>query len=310
MTLLDVWVLQPERVAPMNALCWTPVDHEPATPLQQQFFDQSGAIPLAMSRFGEEQLAQFAPLYCPHAVDCSVYKPRDRARIRKQVGLPDDAFVVGMIAANKGRPSRKGFQQAFEAFRLFREKHDDAYLYLHTVMDPKYSEGEALGLMIESLGIPKSAVRMADQYAMMFDPYPNEAMSWIYSTLDVVLNPAMGEGFGLPVLEAQACGTPVIVTDFSAMREVCGAGWKVGCRPYWSYQRSWMAQPDVMDILSALDDCYGMPRAKQKALAKQAREHAQTYDVQRVLKTNMLPAIEAAAARFEDRKPVELAVAA
>jgi glycosyltransferase involved in cell wall biosynthesis len=49
-------------------------------------------------------------------------------------------------------------------------------------------------------------------------------MAKIYSAMDVLLNPAMGEGFGITVLEAQACGTPAIVTDFSAMTEVCGGG--------------------------------------------------------------------------------------
>lgn len=309
MTLLDVWVLQPERVAGMNAACWTPVDHTPATPMQENFFDKSGAVPIAMSRFGEQQLARFEPLYVPHAVDTSVYKPRNRAKIRKQVRLSEDAFVVGMVAANKGRPSRKGFQQALQAFRIFGERHDDAFLYLHTTMDPKYSEGEHLGGLIDSLGIPMSVVRMADQYTMMFDPYPQEAMSWIYSALDVLLNPSMGEGFGLPVLEAQACGTPAIVTDFSAMKEVCGAGWHVNWRPFWTYQRSWQAEPDVEDIVEALEQAYSKPRAARKALSEQAREHAMTYDIKRVMDEYMLPAIEAAAARYQDRKPLELAVA-
>jgi glycosyltransferase involved in cell wall biosynthesis len=74
--------------------------------------------------------------------------------------------------------------------------------------------------------------------------------------MDVLLNPAMGEGFGITVLEAQACGVPAIVTDFTAMREVCGAGWHVKHQPYWTGLGSWQAIPDVDDIVSALEECY------------------------------------------------------
>jgi hypothetical protein len=50
--------------------------------------------------------------------------------------VPDGAFLVGMVAANKGRPSRKGFSQAFQAFKQVRETHENAYLYLHTMVSP------------------------------------------------------------------------------------------------------------------------------------------------------------------------------
>jgi len=40
----------------------------------------------------------------------------------------------------------------------------------------------------------------------------------------VLLNPAMGEGFGVPIVEAQACGTPAIAGDWTAMSEVTRTG--------------------------------------------------------------------------------------
>ena len=49
--------------------------------------------------------------------------------------FPKDAFVVGMVAANKGAPSRKAFSQALLAFSRFAKAHDNAFLYLHTVLD-------------------------------------------------------------------------------------------------------------------------------------------------------------------------------
>lgn len=46
----------------------------------------------------------------------------------------------------------------------------------------------------------------------------------LYATARAFLFPSLYEGFGLPPLEAMACGTPVVTSDHGAMAEVCGAG--------------------------------------------------------------------------------------
>lgn len=50
----------------------------------------------------------------------------------------------------------------------------------------------------------------------------DEEMSILYASAAVLLYPSLYEGFGLPVLEAMACGTPVITSNVSAMPEVGG----------------------------------------------------------------------------------------
>jgi glycosyltransferase involved in cell wall biosynthesis len=259
-----------------------------------------------MSRFGQQMLGRLDPLYVPHAVDAEVYKPYDRATIREKYGYPKDAFIVGMVAANKGRPSRKGFAQAFQAFARFAEKHDNAYLYLHTMLDPSLAAGEDIPSLLEVLGIPQDRVLVAEQYRMLFNPYPHAAMAQIYSAMDVLLNPAMGEGFGIPVLEAQACGVPVVVTDFSAMRELCGAGWTVKHSPYWTGLNSWQAVPDVDDIFDALEECYGLPVGQREKVAQTARRHALDYALPKVLKQHMLPALRTAEQRFANQRTVTI----
>ncbi|MCE5258560.1 MAG: glycosyltransferase family 4 protein [Chloroflexi bacterium] len=44
----------------------------------------------------------------------------------------------------------------------------------------------------------------------------------LYNTADLLLFPSLYEGFGLPVLEAMACGTPVVTSDISSLPEVAG----------------------------------------------------------------------------------------
>jgi hypothetical protein len=52
-SLMDVWVLDPRVCSQLNMACWVPVDHDPAPPGVKNFFLQSGAIPIAMSKFGQ-----------------------------------------------------------------------------------------------------------------------------------------------------------------------------------------------------------------------------------------------------------------
>lgn len=241
-----------------------------------------------------------------HNCDTSIYKPTP-SDIREQMGVPKDAFIVGMVAANKGRPSRKCFQQAFEAFRAFHQKHEDAYLYVHTTLSPEYAQGEDIPTLLASLEIPEDRVKFPNQYSMIFSPLSSQQMSRIYSSFDVLLNASMGEGFGLAPLEAQACGVPAIVTDFSAMSEVCEAGWKVGGRPYWTGQASWMAVPDVKEIVDALEDCHGLTGPQRHNLSKKAREHALTYDAQTVFDDFMLPALREVEERIGNLAPLKVA---
>ena len=276
LSLVDVFVLEPAVWRELNAACWVPVDHDPAPPGVLAFFAATGAVPIAMSRFGQERLAAFDPLYVPHGVATDVFAPQPRAEARAAAGIPRDAFVVGIVAVNKGAPSRKSLAEMIEAFAIFRARHDDALLYLHTELSRRARRGRTCRRCSTSSGVDEEAVLRRRPV-----PLPLRTRSrprrWpaIYSSLDVLLNASMGEGFGLTVLEAQACGVPAIVTDFTAMSEVCGAGWKVGYERYWTDQASWQARPHVEEIVESLEACYALDAAaRARALGAGPRARA------------------------------------
>lgn len=50
----------------------------------------------------------------------------------------------------------------------------------------------------------------------------DEGLAAIYAVCDVLAQPSLGEGFGIPVIEAMACGLPVVVSDGGALPEVVG----------------------------------------------------------------------------------------
>jgi glycosyltransferase involved in cell wall biosynthesis len=297
-TLMDVWVLRNlEAFRKMNMACWVPVDHQPCPPNVARFFKATGARPVAMSKFGEQMLKDegLDPLYVPHGVDTNVFKPltHDRGEVRRSMGLPADAFIVGMVANNHGHtPPRKAFPQAVMAFAAFREKHPDALLYLHSEITGQRSganSGLNLPALCEQFDIPASAVAFAPQVEMEIG-IPAESMAAMYGSMDILLNPSYGEGFGIPIIEAQACGTPVIVTDWTAMPELCGAGWKVSGEPWWDPQHgAFFMAPFVGDIIAALEDAYD----RAAGLRAGAREFALRYDADRVMAEHWLPTLKA-----------------
>lgn len=308
LTLMDTWVLDYAMITAHNVAAWVPVDHDPVPPLVAQFFRETGAVPIAMTRFGQEQLQEFGALYCPHAVDMSVYRPRPREECREALKLPKDAFVFGCIGANKGWPSRKCLAQVIEAFSIFHERHSDSVLYMHTDAQGR-CEGVNLLAVIEETGPKDDSILFADDYRYHFDPYSPLLMSKIYNAMDCLLAPSMGEGFGVPTVEANACGIPAIVSEFTASPEVLGAGWLIDGKRVWSKQNSWQFDPDIEDMLDAMRRAYALSEAERKQIAERAVSHASQYEIDKVVADHMLPSLAEARERFEGKPELEVVAA-
>lgn len=302
LTLMDVWVLNAAIWGELNLACWVPIDHQPVPPPIVRFLRDTGAVPIAMSEFGKRELEAAGledVLFVPHGVDTRTYSPQDRADSREQLGIDQDVWLVGMVAANKGNsPSRKAFPEALQAFKAFHDLHDDARLYMHTEVMGAF-DGVQLIDLCHAVELDTDLVIFPDQYRVMHMPYPEGHMARVYSAMDVFLSPSMGEGFGIPTIEAQACGTPVIVSDFSAQPETCGSGWTVdaACR-FYTPLRSWQIMPDVSDILDALKRAKNLSRQQMKMHREKARNFALRYDVDAVFKDEMLPAVRDVFERF------------
>jgi glycosyltransferase involved in cell wall biosynthesis len=270
LTLCDVWVIKNPALKQMPLASWVPIDHTPIPPKVAQFFAEYNAHPIAMSKFGLAELQNlgFDASYVPHGIDTDVFRPVTEIggrSVREVLGLPADAFVVGMNAANKGSQKiRKSFPQVFLAFAMFRKKRPDAILYLHTEKFG-HSAGVDLIRLAQACGVPEDSIMYTDQYAYRMGLKP-EMLAAMYSAFDVLASPSMGEGFGIPVVEAQACGVPVIVSDATAQPELCGSGWTVGGVPDWDEaQASWFHLPDVFEIAAAMDEAYEGQGDREKA---------------------------------------------
>jgi glycosyltransferase involved in cell wall biosynthesis len=288
LTIMDAWVIDPSQTHGFKVANWLPIDCSPLSALDKRYLQASGSIPIAISKFGRQQLeeAGFATLYVPHGIDTSVFAPPDsRARVRSELGIPEDAFVIAMNAANKDAV-RKSFPEQFLAFSRFSQKHPDALLLVHSLVQCP----QALNLMdiVTTLGI-KDRVRFSDQYGIITGRIQPSNLAAFYGAADVLTATSHAEGFGLPIIEAQACGTPVVTNNFSSMPELTGAGFLVEGEPFWNAaHQSWWSKPNVREIEAAYEKAY----TEASSLRQQAREFALQYSVGRVLADHWSPALK------------------
>ena len=264
-TLIDAWVLKPEtwelpegvRWAP-----WYPVDHDP---IPENVADVVGSAdyPLTYAKFGRDasDAVGIDNTYIPHGVETNVFKvlPDDEvAEFRADV-CEDAEYLAVMVAANKGWPSRKGFEESLTAFKaMLPELPEKSLLYIHADYTKATSGGDLAGL-VNAMGL-REHVRFPNRYKMWIGGYGADYMALMYNAADVFLSPSKGEGFGIPIIEAQACGCPVIVTDFSSMPELVHWGYSVPVHSLqWTFMDTYQAAPSVPAIGDAMmhlwDEC-------------------------------------------------------
>lgn len=299
-TLVDAWVLPAERLQEANVAMWVPIDHEPAPPKVIEAVKTSQAMPIAMSRHGERMMkaAGLDCEYAPHGIDTAELSPRGPNELRDLIGIPRDWFVAGMVAANKGNPSRKSFEVCFRAFAKHLKKHPESALYVHSEATGAMN-GVDLVALAEDCEIGPDHLRISPPYQQSILGFTPNQMASVFSMFDVLMNPSWGEGFGIPIIEAQACGVPVIVTDWTAMSELCGAGWKVDGQKHYTIQRSWAKIASVEEVTRALGKAYHR-KGRQSA---RARTFALDYDADTVYAEHWRPIIAKWQAKIEGAKP-------
>ena len=297
-TLGDVWVLDPNLLKQMPVAHWLPSDCRPMSLADRGVVDAAGSQLIAMSKFGFDRFsdAGFDPVYVPHGIDTNFFiPPENRDAIRRKIGLEEDQFVVGINAANNDA-IRKAAPEMMLAFAKFHADHPDAVLAIHSGVHQE--GGQDLEVVAENLGIT-DLVRVVDQYhyhAGMVSA--SELVNW-YGAIDVLLGSTYGEGFGLPLIEAQSCGIPVITTDASSMTELNPHGISISGLPFWNgVHKAWWIRPDIGEMVNALHQSYEM---RDDVDREKLREFAQEYDVDNVAEKYMGPALQELTERMKHR---------
>jgi glycosyltransferase involved in cell wall biosynthesis len=213
----------------------------------------------------------------PLGVNAEIFKPVTPARkreLRHELGLPSQAYLFVMVANNFWR---KGLEYAILALSRFVERYPDlaatTVLYLHTESTDQLLE------LIRDYGVTEQ-VRISHGFDPFKQPLSETRLAELYQTADAFLLPSLGEGFGMPVLEAQACGLPLIISDNSVLREVGGdAALYIRCPGYVGGQNAgshvWLRAPDpdhTAELMFQLRTQAGLQARLSAASQRQARD--------------------------------------
>ncbi len=309
-TLVDVWVLS--KLNPeMNWLPWMPVDHDPVPPkVVATLKSASGLIrPIAMSKFGQAQLAKegIEAYYIPHSVNCEVFVPNlewrkvSRGRYNWQ-----DKFVIGSVGTNH-QQDRKNWRVALKAVKEFSAMHPSEIIYyMHT--NPEDERGELnIRQLLDKYELT-DVVKFPSQTEMLVG-IPTDWMARMYNALDVFLLPTKGEGFGIPIVEAMACGIPVITTDCTAQTEIMenAGGWLIKkLKPVFTPQNSWQFDCTWEEVVENLEKAY--QSKKDGSIInhqKLARSRALEYDEPIIYKDFWIPTLSDIEKRIKQPKNLE-----
>ncbi len=172
---------------------------------------------------------------------------------------------------------RKAPDLLLRAYAAAFTRHDDVLLVLRV---NNFDSEVDVAQQIAALRLPVGAPPVAMIYNRHLS---SDSLATLYRSADCFVLPTRGEGWGLPILEAMACGLPVIATDWSGQTEFfhCGIGYPLRVRrlvaadakcPYYLGWR-W-AEPDIDHLTALMRHVYDHPDEARQVGARAAQEAA------------------------------------
>lgn len=222
------------------------------------------AIVFTVSEASRRDILQFYPdadpdrlLVVPNAIDETLLadpgeEEMERVRERYQ--------IRGRIVLYAGNiKPHKNLDRLIAAFGLLKQKsgHEDLKLL---IIGDEIAKYPSLRRRVEAAGVR--------QDVRFFGFVPEQTLAALYRLASVFAFPSLYEGFGLPPLEAMACGTPVVTSNMSSIPEVVGDA-AVLVDPY-----------DVPAIADGLERVLADP-ALRAALVRRGYERAQHFSWER-----------------------------
>jgi glycosyltransferase involved in cell wall biosynthesis len=234
----------PEVVTVHDTVAWRFPDESRPEPYAAAETRRAAAV-IAVSRFSADDAAERLGLERVHVVHNGVgaeffdAEPLDAAG-RARLG------VEGRYVLHAGGSTlRKNLEGLADAWPRVRAAHPDVRLVL---CGPPSERRDRL------FGALPGVVRTGR--------VPDAVLPGLMAAASAVVVPSLYEGFGLPALEAMACGAPVVAADRSSLPEVCGDG-------------AWLVEPDgaslAEGLVHALDEGEGVAARVRTGRARAAR---------------------------------------
>jgi len=198
---------------------WFPDSVQQSAPNDLKELPNSSAI-VAVSEVTRRDLLQLFPTIDPSivyvtplavSVGFAPSSPEDVRSFRCHHGVSDEAFVILAVVTNHPRKNLSTLLLAFQ--RLIANSNSPFPLQLLVVGGHGWL-ADPLDLQVKALGLEQEVKCL---YYLV-----DAELSLAYGSADLFVYLSLYEGFGLPVLEAMACGCPVICSSTTSLPEVVG----------------------------------------------------------------------------------------
>lgn len=169
---------------------------------------------LAYSQFGrniiQNSLPYWQPDFIPHGIDADIFKDYGRNKGREILGIDPSAKLVGCVMTNQ---ARKDWGLWAQAAKILIDQDPSYMFWAHVDILEHYW---SLPALIEDFGL--------NNHVKITQSLTDESLAELYSACDITMLPSLGEGFGYPIAESLACGTPVIHHTYAAGCELIEFG--------------------------------------------------------------------------------------
>lgn len=164
------------------------IEHYGADKVRKELFEDLAGV-VAVSSKNAEVLRQFDTVpeesvkVFPNGFDDTIFYPRDKKEAREKLGLPQDAFIVSFVGHFI---ARKGIDKLIPAV-------------------------EQAGVKVICAG--KGPIDPRGESCLFANTIGHEELPWFYSASDVFVLPTLNEGCCNAIVEALACGLPIVSSD-------------------------------------------------------------------------------------------------
>jgi glycosyltransferase involved in cell wall biosynthesis len=145
-------------------------------------------------------------------IDHGLFRPLARDEARRELQQLHDLNHPFFVYASRLEHPGKNHIRLIEAFERFKLEYDSDHQLVFAGAD-----------WIGAKTIRTRAAGSPVHKDILFTGFvPAYSLSLLYGGCDLMIYPSLFEGFGFPIIEALACGAPVICSDTSSMKEIAG----------------------------------------------------------------------------------------
>lgn len=191
----------------------------------------AGVLKETLDSVTEEGEVKRPVSYLPHGIETQIFRPSaplsdaDADWLAWAQTVPPTALKIGCVATNQ---ARKDFGLLFTTVAHLKAQGQEIALWLHT---DKLTHIWDVGELVLTCGLQKAEV------AVSVDEITDPQLAARYAWSDVTIAPGLGEGYGYPIVESLACGTPVVHANYAGGVELIP-------------ERRWLVEPTAWRLES------------------------------------------------------------